>query len=208
MSCIPVRCFTCGKIVGNLWRKYEIYKLSYSVEDALSKVGLERACCRKMLLTHVDQTDNLLLYDPTPNNFDQNQQQYYRDGENYYKFINVKSLYEYYEKCSLSNILINDNIYYIPISKRTGMEIADKKVNNKIDIPLYFNNEQYYIGSNLAESVKYLYDFNKKNLGNTIQFDGVNYFIKIENDEKDIADSLIKNMNKCNIDRVVATINL
>ncbi|MBN2518540.1 MAG: DNA-directed RNA polymerase subunit N [Candidatus Altiarchaeota archaeon] len=60
---IPVRCFTCGKPIGHLWEEYE--KRVKGGEDAgkvLTEFGLERYCCRRMLLTHVDLMDDLLLY--------------------------------------------------------------------------------------------------------------------------------------------------
>ncbi|KAI9597920.1 RNA polymerase subunit RPB10 [Syncephalis fuscata] len=45
---IPVRCFSCGKIVGD--------------NEALDRLGLQRYCCRRMLLTHVDLIEKLLQY--------------------------------------------------------------------------------------------------------------------------------------------------
>ena len=52
---IPVRCFTCGKVVGNLWEKYqELIEQEYSENDALDKLNLTRYCCRRMLLSHID----------------------------------------------------------------------------------------------------------------------------------------------------------
>ena len=62
---IPVRCFTCGKVVGNLWEKYVEYVEveEKSQKEALDLLGLERICCRRMLLTHVDLIEQLLLYE-------------------------------------------------------------------------------------------------------------------------------------------------
>jgi len=52
---IPVRCFTCGKVIGNLWTKYqELIEQEYSENEALNQLGLSRYCCRRMLLTHID----------------------------------------------------------------------------------------------------------------------------------------------------------
>ncbi|KAL0220148.1 hypothetical protein RCL1_000003 [Eukaryota sp. TZLM3-RCL] len=62
---IPVRCFTCGKVVGN---KYEDYlqrvKAGESEGAVLDFLGLKRYCCRRMLLTHVELIDKLLKYNP------------------------------------------------------------------------------------------------------------------------------------------------
>ncbi|KAA8498690.1 DNA-directed RNA polymerases I, II, and III subunit RPABC5 [Porphyridium purpureum] len=62
---IPVRCFTCGKVIGN---KYDAYIRLLKMEDktegeALDALALKRYCCRRMLLTHVDLIEKLLQYD-------------------------------------------------------------------------------------------------------------------------------------------------
>ena len=60
---IPVRCFTCGKVVGNKWDSYlELLKADYSEGDSLDELGLKRYCCRRMVLTHVDLIEKLLNY--------------------------------------------------------------------------------------------------------------------------------------------------
>ena len=60
---LPVRCFTCGKVVGNKWDSYlELLKADYSEGDALDELGLKRYCCRRMVLTHVDLIEKLLNY--------------------------------------------------------------------------------------------------------------------------------------------------
>ena len=73
---IPVKCFTCGKVIGNKYRYYEREvrkiksKLDMSVDsvvylseyrqdktpegEVLDNLGLNKVCCRRHLLTHVD----------------------------------------------------------------------------------------------------------------------------------------------------------
>ena len=73
---IPVKCFTCGKVIANKYEYYqkevrrmkmargmEIDKVVYLTEDyvdqtpegeVLDELGLNKMCCRRHLLTHVD----------------------------------------------------------------------------------------------------------------------------------------------------------
>ncbi|KAG0231563.1 DNA-directed RNA polymerases I, II, and III subunit RPABC5 [Actinomortierella wolfii] len=60
---IPVRCFSCGKVIGNKWDAYlALLQNDYSEGDALDALGLKRYCCRRMVLTHVDLIEKLLHY--------------------------------------------------------------------------------------------------------------------------------------------------
>jgi len=63
---IPIRCFTCGKVIGSLYedfnKRYQEYKRAVEAgekpketpKEILDDLGVERYCCRRMLLTHVD----------------------------------------------------------------------------------------------------------------------------------------------------------
>jgi DNA-directed RNA polymerase I, II, and III subunit RPABC5 len=64
---IPVRCFTCSKVIGNKWETYsaEISKPGSTPQLVLDAMGLKRYCCRRMLLSHVNIIDNLLKNKPS-----------------------------------------------------------------------------------------------------------------------------------------------
>lgn len=55
---IPVRCFSCGKPIGQYWEKYkEMVKNGKDAKEAMNELGLERYCCRAQFLGHVDLID-------------------------------------------------------------------------------------------------------------------------------------------------------
>lgn len=60
---IPIRCFTCLKVIANKWEAYqELLNKNYSEADALDALKITRACCRRMFLGHVNIIDNLIKY--------------------------------------------------------------------------------------------------------------------------------------------------
>ena len=55
---IPVRCFSCGKPIGQLWEDYKKkVENGESQKKALDELGLERYCCRSMFLGQTDLTE-------------------------------------------------------------------------------------------------------------------------------------------------------
>jgi len=60
---VPVRCFTCGKVVGEHWEEYKA-RVAEGEDSAevLDELGLERACCRRMLVSHKDLVDIVSPY--------------------------------------------------------------------------------------------------------------------------------------------------
>ena len=52
---IPVRCFSCGKPIGQLWEEYK--KRVANGEKSgkvLDELGLDRYCCRSVFLGQTD----------------------------------------------------------------------------------------------------------------------------------------------------------
>jgi DNA-directed RNA polymerase subunit N (RpoN/RPB10) len=74
---IPVRCFTCGKVLADKWLMYKkevemLENVKESTEDdlqlaenfdkkmkgkVLDKLHINRICCRRHMLTHIDLID-------------------------------------------------------------------------------------------------------------------------------------------------------
>jgi DNA-directed RNA polymerase subunit N len=60
---IPVRCFSCGKVVGDKWEPFSRrVAAGESPQKVLDDLGLERYCCSRMLLSHVDLVDEILKF--------------------------------------------------------------------------------------------------------------------------------------------------
>lgn len=61
---IPVRCFTCGKVISGIWDEYRkrVKEKNESPKEVLDDLGIKRYCCRRMLLTHVELIDTLGQY--------------------------------------------------------------------------------------------------------------------------------------------------
>jgi DNA-directed RNA polymerase subunit N len=55
---IPIRCFSCGKPVAQLWDEYnDRVKKGEDKKKVMDELGLERYCCRALFLGHVDLID-------------------------------------------------------------------------------------------------------------------------------------------------------
>lgn len=59
----PVRCFTCGKLIGHLWEEYSRrVKAGEDPGKVLDELGVKRYCCRRMFIGHVDLVDQIIRY--------------------------------------------------------------------------------------------------------------------------------------------------
>jgi DNA-directed RNA polymerase subunit N len=56
---IPIRCFSCGRPIAHLWEEFKQRTLvkGEDKKKVLDELGLERYCCRAVLLTHQDLID-------------------------------------------------------------------------------------------------------------------------------------------------------
>ena len=55
---IPVRCFSCGTVIGSKWEDYQkLLEDGKTVKDALDELGLERFCCRSAMMSHVNSIE-------------------------------------------------------------------------------------------------------------------------------------------------------
>ncbi len=58
---VPVRCFSCGAVIGN---KYEEFRRRVEENEdpkqVLDDLGVTRYCCRRMLLSHRDFIDDVI----------------------------------------------------------------------------------------------------------------------------------------------------
>lgn len=79
---IPIRCFTCNKVIAHLWEEYlNQIQMAYIENDVsnrknrfvnieeleqktvegktLDKMNISKYCCRRMFLAHVDLCDKI-----------------------------------------------------------------------------------------------------------------------------------------------------
>ncbi|MHA1836064.1 MAG: DNA-directed RNA polymerase subunit N [Candidatus Odinarchaeia archaeon] len=60
---IPIRCFTCGKLIADKWVDFKKkVKQGEDPRQVLDELGLERYCCRRMLLSHVNLIDGIIKF--------------------------------------------------------------------------------------------------------------------------------------------------
>lgn len=60
---IPIRCFTCGALIGDKYKKFkELVEKGHDPKEAMDIIGLKRYCCRRMVLTHIEVIDKFLVY--------------------------------------------------------------------------------------------------------------------------------------------------
>jgi DNA-directed RNA polymerase subunit N len=60
---IPVRCFTCGKVIADKWEEYkrEVSK-GENPAKVLDSLGIKRYCCRRMFLANINLIEESLKF--------------------------------------------------------------------------------------------------------------------------------------------------
>ncbi|MCH7648315.1 MAG: DNA-directed RNA polymerase subunit N [Nitrosopumilus sp.] len=60
---IPVRCFTCGKLLADKYDDFQNkIKAGEEPDKVLDSLGAERYCCRRMLLTTVETIQQVIPF--------------------------------------------------------------------------------------------------------------------------------------------------
>ena len=51
---IPIRCFTCGKVLGSIFEAYKqrVYLEDEDPKKILDELGVRRYCCRRTIVSH------------------------------------------------------------------------------------------------------------------------------------------------------------
>jgi len=62
---VPVRCFSCGKVVGHLYEEFKKrVENGENPKKVLDELGLKRYCCRALFLGHVDLVKKVAEFQP------------------------------------------------------------------------------------------------------------------------------------------------
>ncbi|MHA1474760.1 MAG: DNA-directed RNA polymerase subunit N [Promethearchaeota archaeon] len=60
---IPVRCFSCGKLIADKYERYiELMGENHPIEEIWKELGISRFCCKRMFASHVEIVDDLLKF--------------------------------------------------------------------------------------------------------------------------------------------------
>ncbi|MDY6779620.1 MAG: DNA-directed RNA polymerase subunit N [Halobacteria archaeon] len=60
---VPVRCFSCGKVVSEHYEEFDRRtEEGEDPEEVLDDLGLDRYCCRRMIVSHKDLVDVVAPY--------------------------------------------------------------------------------------------------------------------------------------------------
>jgi DNA-directed RNA polymerase subunit N len=59
---MPVRCFSCGKVVADHWEEYDkrVNREKEEPGKVLDDMGMTRYCCRRMFISNVELIDEFI----------------------------------------------------------------------------------------------------------------------------------------------------
>ena len=64
---IPVRCFTCSKVLGNKENTMKKLREEGKEDTEIMEIlGITRYCCKRILLTYIDATDDIFKHSELP----------------------------------------------------------------------------------------------------------------------------------------------
>ena len=59
----PIRCFTCGAVIADKYEEYaKRVKEGKNPAKVLEEMEIERYCCRRMFLSHVEVMEKIAKY--------------------------------------------------------------------------------------------------------------------------------------------------
>jgi len=59
----PIRCFTCGAVIADKYEEYQKrVKDGKNPAKVLEEMEIDRYCCRRMFLSHVEVMDKIVKY--------------------------------------------------------------------------------------------------------------------------------------------------
>jgi DNA-directed RNA polymerase subunit N len=59
----PIRCFTCGAVIADKYEEYaKRVKEGKNPSKVLEEMEIERYCCRRMFLSHVEVMEKITKY--------------------------------------------------------------------------------------------------------------------------------------------------
>ena len=60
---IPIRCFSCGRVIGSLYEEFKRrVNEGEQPKEVMDSLNVDRYCCRRILLTHIDLIDEVMPY--------------------------------------------------------------------------------------------------------------------------------------------------
>ena len=60
---VPIRCFSCGKVLGQLHEEFKKrVEKGEKAGEVLDDLKVKRYCCRRMLFSQADLIDDILKY--------------------------------------------------------------------------------------------------------------------------------------------------